>query len=214
MNKPLNGTDVRIILYGAPHTKQYSTRSGETVEYSYKYRAGCIYFLDGVDALLDTDRVVLEYKHNKLYFRPVEKKYRGSLALTKSRIQVSANVEKLAQFEGAFPLRFDSEVGWYCINLADRMEDTARVHHKSVRKPNRNRPAIPYKPFVPDDNEQPVVETPTVEEEYKTTGSNTSSDSVKTDLRRQVLYDMLMEFVEQDLLEPAKKIVAKLRAMQ
>lgn len=177
---------------------------------------GTVHFVNGMEQLIGAPRVILLVEDNRLMFKPVDQKVPRSLALSGRRIQLAKDAENvLGRFEGAYNLRHDDATNFYYIDLADKKEDTFRCYHASA--PHPTAPGHAYTPYVsegpdeaaniPVENEQLCSPTPG----YEPVDEGKIDCRLPKQFRLKILYDMLLDFVEESAIEPAKQVAMMIR---
>ena len=206
LRKIKGGWDVRCAYY----TRTSHVDKGEQV---------VIYFNEGLEALIDSPRATLVRDGSKLMFKPVEEKVRGSFAISEGRIQVTTNAKDYAAWAGLYAtLRHDDTTNWYYIDLNEANPDTIRQVHKSSPHPTQRGHA--YTPYVEEDPDVAANirvandETLAERDGYQPTGTGKIDCRLPKQYRLEILMNMLIDFVIEGAIEPAKQVAEVYRRLK
>lgn len=179
---------------------------------------GTVHFVNGMEQLIGAPRVILLTEDNRLMFKPVDQKVPRSLALSGRRIQLAKDAENvLGRFEGAYSLRHDDATNFYYIDLADKKEDVFRCHHASA--PHPTAPGHAYTPYVSESPD--VAANIPVEDEqlcspdpgYEPVEAGKIDCRLPKQYRREILMNLLLDFVEDGAIEPAQQVAKLIREL-
>lgn len=200
--KDVPNWDVRCVMY-------------ERMSHLDKGTQFVVYFNDGLEELIDAERVIPVIDGNRLMFKPVDKKVHGSYALSRGRIQVTAGAKLYKAWDGMYTtLHHDDITNWYYINCTEAVEDPIRYHRKA--SPHATHRGCTPEPFVDDEaaniqveDEQLCSPTPG----YEPVEAGKIDCRLPKQYRREVLMNLLLDFVEDGAIEPAQKVAKLIRLL-
>lgn len=165
-----------------------------------------ISFSDNLDLMLETERVMLRFDGNRMYF---EKGKEGhGLKISKNGIQIWRIADKFAPLEGYYPLRYDIEKSMYFIDLDDKEPFTKDLKLGS-RLGSVNQYTKHYGPQARQCEEEKVE----VEEPKEIKFQEEPKISVPEKVTTNILLDKLIQSIDKKEYEDARALALSIKAL-
>lgn len=170
------------------------------------HEVACIFFKDDLELCFSFERVMLRFEGDRLYFEEAQPGH--GLHLANSKIQVWAIANKLKNWEGYFPLRFDIQTGRYFLEFSDKIE-----LEKDKKEGLKLGSSVQYTKHYGVNTSKKQSPKEVAEEQTEVVAPKKEQKPSKNNIASVVLLDRLVESIDTGNYDDARELAIAIRTV-